>query len=338
MAVTELSQDNAPYARPLSPRVTPEIVRARTAVRCSDGSLRQSRYLDYAATAPALRAAADAALEVLPYYGSIHRGGGRVRHVTAAYERARGAVARSWSGSARDRLRAQHDRGGQPPRRCLPAGARVLSSPAEHHANMLPWRRRDVDLLPFTRSPDELLARSEVALAAALRPLRGVRRLQRDRRGLAVGRLATLAHAHGAELFVDPRSSRRTCRSTWRRSGSTTWRSPGTSSTRRSASASLVARAEADRHPPSRYLHGGGAVAHVPSRIASSGAMRRRASRPARRTSSARSRSAPRATPWPAYGMSVLAAEELTLGDAPAAAAEPRFPACGCSSSGRATT
>ena len=32
----------------------------------------------------------------------------------------------------------------------LPAGTRVLSSPVEHHANMLPWRRHDVRLLPFT--------------------------------------------------------------------------------------------------------------------------------------------------------------------------------------------
>ena len=39
----------------------------------------------------------------------------------------------------------------------LPAGTRVLSSPVEHHANMLPWRRHDVRLLPFTGSADELL-------------------------------------------------------------------------------------------------------------------------------------------------------------------------------------
>ena len=32
----------------------------------------------------------------------------------------------------------------------LPAGARVLSTPVEHHANMLPWRRHDMRLLPFT--------------------------------------------------------------------------------------------------------------------------------------------------------------------------------------------
>ena len=64
---------------------------------------------------------------------------------------------------------------------CLPAGARVLSTPGEHHANMLPWRRREVDLLPFTRSADELLTRSASALARSrVRPPRGLGRLQRD--------------------------------------------------------------------------------------------------------------------------------------------------------------
>ena len=48
----------------------------------------------------------------------------------------------------------------------LPAGTRVLSTAAEHHANMLPWRRHDLELLPFTRSPDELLAACELALRA----------------------------------------------------------------------------------------------------------------------------------------------------------------------------
>ena len=76
MAVTERIQNGKQPSGTVSPRVAPEIVRAHSTVRCADGRLRQSRYLDYAATAPALRAAADAALELLPYYGSIHRGAG----------------------------------------------------------------------------------------------------------------------------------------------------------------------------------------------------------------------------------------------------------------------
>ena len=48
----------------------------------------------------------------------------------------------------------------------LPAGTRVLSSPVEHHANMLPWRRHDIRSLPFTASADELLDACEHALRA----------------------------------------------------------------------------------------------------------------------------------------------------------------------------
>jgi selenocysteine lyase/cysteine desulfurase len=35
----------------------------------------------------------------------------------------------------------------------LPRGTRVLSSSVEHHANMLPWRRHDLQLLAFPASP-----------------------------------------------------------------------------------------------------------------------------------------------------------------------------------------
>jgi selenocysteine lyase/cysteine desulfurase len=40
----------------------------------------------------------------------------------------------------------------------LPAGTRVLSSPVEHHANMLPWRRHELRMLPFPDSADALCA------------------------------------------------------------------------------------------------------------------------------------------------------------------------------------
>ena len=207
MAVPELRQHGAHGAATPSPHVVPEIVRARTEVRCSDGSLRPSRYLDYAATAPALRAAADAALELLPYYGSIHRGAGvEAAASTAAYETARGAVA-SFAGAAADQVVVfvrnttealnllAHS---------LPAGARVLSTPGEHHANMLPWRRREVDLLPFTRSADELLTCSAEVLASGrydLFAISGASNVTGEI--LPVGELAALAHRYGAEICVD---------------------------------------------------------------------------------------------------------------------------------------
>ena len=39
----------------------------------------------------------------------------------------------------------------------LPPRSQVLTTPVEHHSNMLPWRRHDVRTLPFTRSAEELL-------------------------------------------------------------------------------------------------------------------------------------------------------------------------------------
>ena len=50
-------------------------------------------HLDYAATAPCVRAAADAVTSLLPYYGSVHRGTGlRSQTSTLEYERARDVV------------------------------------------------------------------------------------------------------------------------------------------------------------------------------------------------------------------------------------------------------
>jgi selenocysteine lyase/cysteine desulfurase len=82
---------------------------------------------------------------------------------------------------------------------------RVLSSPYEHHANMLPWRaRHEVELLPFVAGPDELVAATERALAAArfdLVAITGASNVTGETWPLR--ELAAAAHAHGAELFVD---------------------------------------------------------------------------------------------------------------------------------------
>jgi selenocysteine lyase/cysteine desulfurase len=86
----------------------------------------------------------------------------------------------------------------------LPEGARVLSSATEHHANMLPWRRHDVRLLPITRTPDELLEHAERALRAERIDLVAVTGASNVTGEVwPVAELAKLAHEHGAELFVD---------------------------------------------------------------------------------------------------------------------------------------
>ena len=54
----------------------------------------------------------------------------------------------------------------------LPAGTRVLATAAEHHANLLPWRRHRLRLLPCPDSPEALLDGVERALRRARRPIR----------------------------------------------------------------------------------------------------------------------------------------------------------------------
>jgi selenocysteine lyase/cysteine desulfurase len=184
-----------------------ELLGDDTEVPCLDGRLRRYVNLDYAASAPMLAAAWQAVQAFMPWYSSVHRGTGVKSQVaTAAYEDARGDVA-AFVGARKDDsvvfvrntteainlLSAS-----------LPAGTRVLSTPVEHHANMLPWRRHDLRMLPFPRSADELLdlcaeelRRRPVDLVAVT----GASNVTGE--VWPVAALADIAHEHGAELFVD---------------------------------------------------------------------------------------------------------------------------------------
>ncbi len=168
--------------------------------------------LDYAATTPALRAAAEAVLRALPAYGSVHRGGGaRSKLTTAVYEAARASVARFVDCGpdhvvvfVRNTTEAINLVAAS-----LPHSSRILCSPIEHHANLLPWRDHDVEHLPFARSAEELLDRSERALRAAARSGRpfdivavcGASNVTGEL--MPVAELSVLAHAAGAKLLVD---------------------------------------------------------------------------------------------------------------------------------------
>jgi selenocysteine lyase/cysteine desulfurase len=80
----------------------------------------------------------------------------------------------------------------------------VLSTPVEHHANMLPWRRHHVRLLPFTRSPAGLLEVTEQALRGGRYDLLAVTGASNVTGEVwPVAELARLAHRYGAQLFVD---------------------------------------------------------------------------------------------------------------------------------------
>src|SRR6478752_1930965 len=128
--------------------------------------------LDNAASAPALTQVAEAVAELLPYYGSVHRGAGFASLVsTEAYTRAR-QVARAFVGARDDDLvlftRNTTDAfnllAG-----ALPEGTTVLTFTGEHHANLLPWRRGDVRHLPIPATPADALD----ALRTELRALGG---------------------------------------------------------------------------------------------------------------------------------------------------------------------
>ena len=130
-----------------------------TEVACSDGRMRRYVNLDYAASTPPLAEVWAAVEAFMPWYSSVHRGTGfKSQLATEAFEDARTVVA-EFAG-ARDGDAVVFVRNTTEAinvlAAALPAGARVLSSPVEHHANMLPWRNRDVRLLPFTDSADAL--------------------------------------------------------------------------------------------------------------------------------------------------------------------------------------
>jgi selenocysteine lyase/cysteine desulfurase len=180
-----------------------------TEVACADGRRRRYANLDLAASTPALPAAWDAVQDFMPWYSSVHRGSGAKSQVaTQALESARADVARFVGARPGDdvvlvrntteAINVLAD--------ALPAGARVLTTPVEHHANLLPWRRRDVEVLPFPTGADDLCAALDDALATASRPfdlvaVTGASNVTGEVWPLR--RLAAIAHAHGAQLFVD---------------------------------------------------------------------------------------------------------------------------------------
>src|SRR3954463_9441050 len=129
----------------------------------------RSANLDNAASAPALCRVADAVAELLPYYGSVHRGAGfaslgsteadrRAREVARAFVGARADDLVLFTRNTTDAFNLLAD--------ALPPGTTVLTFTGEHHANLLPWRRGDVRDLGIPASPAAALDTLEGALRA----------------------------------------------------------------------------------------------------------------------------------------------------------------------------
>jgi selenocysteine lyase/cysteine desulfurase len=175
-----------------------------------DGGRRPSINLDHAASTPALAAVHEAVERFVPWYSSIHRGAGyRSQVASRASEGARAAVA--------DFVDADDDQVVVLVRNTTEAlnvlssavapASRVLCSSMEHHANLLPWRGHDLEMMPFAESPDELLVTCEETLARArYRPfdllvVTAASNVTGER--WPIRELAALAHTHGAQIVVD---------------------------------------------------------------------------------------------------------------------------------------
>lgn len=174
----------------------------------------RARYvnLDNAASAPALAPVAAVVDELLAYYGSVHRGAGFASLVsTEAYNAAR-TVVRDFVG-AREGDCVLFTRNTTDAfnllASVLPEGTRVLTFAAEHHANMLPWRRyADVQHLPIPAGgPAAALAALDQALGEiggrcpVLVSVTGASNVTGE--VWPVEEIAALAHRHGARVALD---------------------------------------------------------------------------------------------------------------------------------------
>ncbi|GAA0452533.1 aminotransferase [Paractinoplanes deccanensis] len=183
-----------------------DIIGADLTVDLPDGRHVRFAHLDYAASAPAVRVAADAVRDLLPLYGSVHRGTGRrSQKSTLEYERARDIVAEFlgcrpgdeviFTRNTTDALNLLA--------RSLPPGTTTIVFDGEHHANLLPWP--SPLRLPAPTDPGAAVA----AVAEALSSVRGPALLAVTGASNVTGeiwpvrRLADVAHAHGARVVVD---------------------------------------------------------------------------------------------------------------------------------------
>ncbi len=190
----------------------PRLCGADIEVPLADGSMRRYVNLDSAASTAPLEAVVTAVNQALPWYSSVHRGAGHLSQVsTRLYEAARQAVG-SFVGAreadpvifVRNTTDAINHLAA-----CLrvPAGATVLATEMEHHANLLPWRRLGaVEHLPPPASPAALLESMEEALRAgggriAVVAVTGASNVTGEI--MPVAAMARLAHAHGAIISVD---------------------------------------------------------------------------------------------------------------------------------------
>jgi selenocysteine lyase/cysteine desulfurase len=167
--------------------------------------------LDYAASAPALQRVWDDVAAYAPYYGSVHRGAGYLSQLsTDLFEQSRATVAEFLDLREDDQVvftRATTDSLNLLAS-VVPADTRVYAFETEHHASLLPWRGRglDVSYLSAPRSPEQAVAALEAALASGgpgprLVCVTGASNVTGEI--WPVRELAATAHRHGARIVLD---------------------------------------------------------------------------------------------------------------------------------------
>ncbi len=176
--------------------------------------------LDHAASTPALERVVRAVATATRSYSSVHRGTGWLSRVTSAhYEAAREEVARFVGARADDVVVFTRNTTDAVNllARALPPGTPVVVFSSEHHASLLPWREDDVVRLPVPHGVDA----AEALLDGALCSLAAARSGGSEPAPLVVlaaasnvtgelwpvTRLATVARARGARVFVDAAQS-----------------------------------------------------------------------------------------------------------------------------------
>lgn len=166
--------------------------------------------LDYAATAPCLKSAADAVNELLPWYGSVHRGAGALsQRCTLEYERARQTVGDFAGARADDHVVFTRNTTDALNllAHALPMGTTVVTFASEHHANLLPWPNPVRLPVPATRG--EAVRSVARALAELRRQSDGPILVSVTGASNVTGELwpiqelAVIAHRHGARIAVD---------------------------------------------------------------------------------------------------------------------------------------